>query len=910
MSSAKHDYQQFLAWLHKPERGASEDVRRLANLIDINFDSVAATSRTQSRRSVMLTTIARESLPAASFEPPTVVSAVETGTFGWKALHSLTVGPFRGFPVSETFHFPKRITMFYGPNGSGKTSLCEALELALLGSVDEASAKRIPPQRYFANLRENRFEAPALNVRDEHHQAFAVTADSEAYRFFFIEKNRIDNFSRIAAKTAGEKKDLIASLFGMEQFHDFVANFNESMDGQLSLIAARQQELTTQQAGLQRDQATVDSEAQAVLAITLDEAAYAEAFTAGLQYVQLLAHIGSDQMPGRLHYLNAQLDGPTPALYGVSSAQLIAAYHAADNAQKRFAEVSAHLTSKSGETSFQSLYNAVLALQTKVPDNCPACGTPIAGDYRVAHDPYAQARDGLAQLKDLADLQAEMASVRRAWEVASRGLESLLVNLSQRVGADANSQDERLRYLSALGVDHGKAWWPATYERAEGGKSMAQKIVDMTIECETIDTQTNIALANRAQMAAERARIVQAGQAVAGFVARRAELARHVATARQTIANFDQANSQLFDAVRQEAAEIALGQRIKTAYEHFLRLLRQFRAELPSTLIAGINTAALDIYNEFNRRDHEGDKLAALRLPTDEGGRIEIAFRAAPHTNVDALHVLSEGHVRCLGVAILLAKALHIQAPIIIFDDAINAIDTEHREGIRETIFQSDRFANTQIIVTCHSSEFIKDLQNHVDTGQWTSYYFMPHSGDRRPRVKGNEHTFNYMAQARAALDIGDWRNALGASRQSLEMLTDKVWSWLGKNGLGQLTLPLAGRGAEPALRNLCESLKKRLDDSRAFVHQDKPPLVQGFGAVLGIPAPSNVWLYLNKGIHEEANRDDYDPNLVRTIVENLEMLNKLQLGSMPAAFAGAAQAAVAAAALATAAVPVQGHKQ
>jgi hypothetical protein len=68
----------------------------------------------------------------------------------------------------------------------------------------------------------------------------------------------------------------------MEQFHEFVANFNESLDGQLSLIAARQQELTTQRTSLQRDQATVDEEALAVQAIALDEAAYATAFQAGL----------------------------------------------------------------------------------------------------------------------------------------------------------------------------------------------------------------------------------------------------------------------------------------------------------------------------------------------------------------------------------------------------------------------------------------------------------------------------------------------------------------------------------------------------------------------------------------------------------------------------------------------------
>lgn len=39
MSSARHDYQQFLTWLHLPERGATEDTRRFANLVDQEFDT-------------------------------------------------------------------------------------------------------------------------------------------------------------------------------------------------------------------------------------------------------------------------------------------------------------------------------------------------------------------------------------------------------------------------------------------------------------------------------------------------------------------------------------------------------------------------------------------------------------------------------------------------------------------------------------------------------------------------------------------------------------------------------------------------------------------------------------------------------------------------------------------------------
>lgn len=894
MSSAQHDYKQFLTWLHRPELGASEDTRRFANLVDQNFDIVAANSRAMSRRSVVLAAKARESLFQTDLTPPAVTGAVAVGQWAWSALDSLTVGPFRGFRVAETFNFPQRITMFYGPNGSGKTSLCEALELALLGSVDEASAKRIPPQRYFANLHENRYEAPILAARGAEGQVSVVQADSDAYRFCFVEKNRIDNFSRIAAKSAGEKKDLIAALFGMEQFHDFVTNFNESMDQQLGLVAVRQQELDAQRAALQRDQATINGELQAVQAIEQDEAAYAEGYAAGLSYQQLLELIGSDEVPGRLHYLNVQLDGPTPGLYGVSSNSLVTAYQAADHEQRRLEDVDQRLAAKTGETSFQNLYNAVLGLQALSPDNCPACGTPINGECHVVRDPYVQASNGLAQLQELANLQAEKNAVRGVWERASRNLEGLLNTFAQRLGAQPGHADDRVRYLASLGADHSAPWWRTSYIKQGDAPSMAQRIVDFVAECERIDIQTNQALADRAALAHERTRLVQAAQAVAGFQARRAEVARQVGMARQTIANFEQANAALIEAVQQEALQLVLSRRIKAAYDEFLRLLRQFRAELPGTLIAGLNTVALEIYNEFNRRDHDGDKLAALYLPTSEDERIALAFRAAPETRVDALHVLSEGHVRCLGVAILLAKALHIQAPTIIFDDAINAIDTEHREGIREAIFQSHRFAATQIIVTCHSSEFIKDLQNHIERGKWTAYYFMPHIGDHRPRVKGNENTFNYLEQARAALDIGDWRNALGASRQALEMLTDKIWKWLGKNDLGVITLPLAGRGAEPSLRNLCEALKRRLDDARTFVHQDKPAVVQGLGDVIGVPVQSNVWIYLNKGVHEEADRDDYDPHLVRTIVETLERMNQLQLGSMPAALAGVAQAAVA----------------
>ena len=38
------------------------------------------------------------------------------------------------------------------------------------------------------------------------------------------------------------------------------------------------------------------------------------------------------------------------------------------------------------------------------------------------------------------------------------------------------------------------------------------------------------------------------------------------------------------------------------------------------------------------------------------------------------------------------------------------------------------------------------------------------------------------------------------------------------------------------------------------------------------------MWLYLNKGTHEEADRDDFDGNVVESVVVTLEELDALDL--------------------------------
>jgi recombinational DNA repair ATPase RecF len=75
--------------------------------------------------------------------PPDIQAVAADGAWPWQRLRNMTIGPFRGFRTPEPFDLQKRIILFYGPNGSGKTSFCEGLEYGLLGSVEEAETKRI-----------------------------------------------------------------------------------------------------------------------------------------------------------------------------------------------------------------------------------------------------------------------------------------------------------------------------------------------------------------------------------------------------------------------------------------------------------------------------------------------------------------------------------------------------------------------------------------------------------------------------------------------------------------------------------------------------------------------------------------------------------------------------------------------
>jgi energy-coupling factor transporter ATP-binding protein EcfA2 len=887
VASSKRDFELFVAWLHRPETQASAPVRRLANLSLANFDALAQTSRQRSQRSLFLVDHARRTLAQTLDTAPHIQPVAAEGSWPWQRLRHLTLGPFRGFRNPEVFDLQKRVILFYGPNGSGKTSFCEGLEYALLGSVEEADTKRIEARVYLANTHARRFDPPNLRATSHQNQEMPVVANMDTFRFCFIEKNRIDAFSRIAARPPAQRTELIATLFGMDKFNEFVGHFNESIEQQLVLTATKQVILTNRRNSLAADQTKVNGEAQALQALADEESRLALTHSAGMTYDGLKALIGTAEAPARLQELEEIVNAVPPAVLGITRQGLLEGFQAVRGGQDELSMVVTKLTEKSSQISFKELYTAILALQDVEGDHCPACDTPLMGDHHVVTNPYEKAAAGIAQLRELGELQEDSKTLQIKVDTASRAVLQQLGTVAAFLAAQGEQETAAGKYLANLAANSARDWLTAIYPPAQAQDANAplepsflEQLLVISDRIAAQDAASRLASQERQRHIAERDGLNTFKLSLQVQDSKRSQVLDGIAAARGRIAAFDVTNADLIAEVAQESREIERDAPIKVAYDQFLIMLRDYRNRLPGTLMAGLNDAAMHLYNEFNRNDLDADKLAALYLPLTGDGKIEISFRAAPQVRVDALRILSEGHIRCLGLAILLAKSQSVQSPLIVFDDAINAIDHDHRAGIRETLFESDHFSETQIIVTCHSNEFIKDIQQHLPVQRRNDcqvYLFRNHDGNYQPRVSGNVPSRNYVTKARESKNVLDDREALASSRRAMEMLSDKTWRWLASHDQGLLKLPLR-YGSEPDLRSLSESLLRRLNDANTFNHPNKPMLIAAYGRILGIPANNLVWTNLNKGTHEDVDRDDFDSNLVESVVQTLEELDRLDL--------------------------------
>jgi DNA sulfur modification protein DndD len=883
-SRAEHEFRTWAASLDA--QTLSEHERKLLKLLLLNFSMLSPVGTAAGLRARKLAELIEQHRCTLSADYETDLTSDPRKPAYLKKITRLEIPTaFRGFAAPEQFVFEKVCTIAYGPNGSGKSSFFEALELALLGEIEEANAKRIPLDAYIVNDRTKQSSRPVVNGLDFDGKEMRVSPSPVDYRFCFIEKNRIEKFARISATTEHEQIARIAALFGLDDFNRFVNEFTTrfvDVSG-IDIVGRNGIALRELRETVRNSQAVIDTFADKQREIVQAKADLLTSAEFDGDFAGLNAKLhGTDTAEGHTSGYLEELDTlllaqPEAELSTAALSELDPLFDSFQLAWGEQTETRTSLREQSRKVNFRRLHQAVIDVEAFGRRECPACSTPLSDTIK---DPFNLARSELERLNDIAMLEerldrewANFAEACRAFGEALKSLNALLARFHIAGGIvwPAELSAPALVFTPAVERVAGTVIqrWP---DSAATRAMLSTSIVDF-------NTNKRAALAQREKLRLERERWRPISGKVKELIGRENAALEEKKKAEQTVAKFEADQKALIAAAAAEASLVADNRLYASAYDSVIEKLRQYRDGLPGKLIKGVCDAALQFYNAINEHDAAFEKLAELSLPSLAGDIVGVRFIGEPTGIVhNALAILSEGHIKCLGLAILLAKNSQQDSPVLIFDDIVNAIDDDHRCAIARLLCSGELLRDHQMILTSHGEEFTKVLESCVPAPDAKSKVgridFLPAEHTPGIRVNYSASSRNYTVRAREHFDKNELREALADSRRALENICIELWRKLGSSKYDALlSVSLRSYSARPELAGMLQSLRKFLRTKVTPVSADNSELCACFDLF------ESHWTYFNKGTHDEPFLPEFDRAVVGAIVGNIDAADRLVKG-------------------------------
>jgi len=206
---------------------------------------------------------------------------------------------------------------------------------------------------------------------------------------------------------------------------------------------------------------------------------------------------------------------------------------------------------------------------------------------------------------------------------------------------------------------------------------------------------------------------------------------------------------------------LALAERVFDAYQ-------QKQKEDLGKLLRQISGRVAKIYSAL----HPGEDLDAVNIEPWTAKGVELAINFFGSRQRPPHGVLSESHLNSLAIALFLAMAgsFNEKLGFLILDDVINSFDVEHRGRLAELL--ADGFPEWQLIVLTHDQQFFEHLSRRAPS--WRKIEFTSWSYASGPRTTKYE-TSGMLAAARERLHSGDVQGAATKGRRALEELLQEV---------------------------------------------------------------------------------------------------------------------------------------
>lgn len=637
-------------------------------------------------------------------------------------LHSLRLVAFRAYLQPKLFDFSKkRCLAVFAPNGSGKSSLIDALEFMFSndGTLERLGLRAINNQAGPVALAHNLADDAGLTpeVAIEVASGKAVTSGGRSA----VGANRprppvataLNNCFAVPPIIRGHALRAFVEEHTPEQRYADVATWLQLgplVEVQKNIRALRTHIKTASEdeAPLRRvDTQTAKETAQAVK--TWDSAAmlaYANAsvlapldpaLTLGALAVRDAAHIELEKRAkaeeNKIGLAGLrQIRNAAAALWASTTDQggsraVSGAIPTFDAAIARLGAATvkeAEERGKAASTVFQALWKAAEPLFAEggpAPPVCPVCATPVA-------DTVAGSSEGIRghiakHLEELADYAAAKKVLDEAKSAASKAHTQLVAALPGVIGLlhddDAALKAGLIAYQTVI------IGW------AEGAPPASANIA--------ASIATLLATLDKAIVD------IESKQGDHTYIRAQAKIQRliELQTERDLALRTCDEMAKLSDALTAQAAMISADIRKKV-----------------QTLLDQLRTPMNDIYKLIQGADAVPVRL---ELPaeddTNQQRLLLLIDFAKNRTGVQPGGYLSDSQIHSLALALWLAaiKQFNAQAPIMALDDVVTSYDADHRRTIAGLI--AAIFSDCQILITTHDERFFSYLKDQLEAKNW-----------------------------------------------------------------------------------------------------------------------------------------------------------------------------------------------
>lgn len=627
---------------------------------------------------------------------------------GLSPLAYLQVKNFRGFgelasdDKGSHLRFSKTKNIFYAPNGGGKSSLCEALEYGTTGHIKEADRRKTKVRKYIE--RGTAKMSLSLVGTDK-----APVTRSITWTSCFIDRNRLQEFSLLGSKDTGSSEsDVIATLFGLEELQEVVARFVKPGSFNLNEFLRQDQALSLDRITRERTALIENRDHLAEKIIELNEQVFSHLDLSIAQQGSVRIKYSRLSKLAELKVRKAErlklAEAPSIAWLGRTHR----AGRIANRLLQKKAKIETAFLSNAAAVNYRAVYEALEAIEsTRGDDVCPACSTPLCS---VTENPFEKAKRELQSLGMLAQLKhSQQRNDKRIIQLAIKiSTVAADVNANKRLGV---SCDLNLSELQLAITD-----FQTAIDRVKG----AAQVLDQFTQLLIVDSagfenyynacllkyeevkQTGVQV-NRLEEEASALKSME--ETIKALFAEKRALQRARTSEGNKISSLLLQQVALIDQQADNKRFNLFINQLQMEYGNLYQDLLDYKISLERERITGIEEKAADYYKAINSHDDEHECIDSIRFErTSVGYRIKISN--VDSTSLDAFSILSEGHLRALGLSLLLAMAEKNKFPLIVFDDVVNAIDSDHRSNIIDLFFSDPYLMSTQMVVTTHDRLF------------------------------------------------------------------------------------------------------------------------------------------------------------------------------------------------------------